>query len=273
MTNTLRKLAHGTRTFESRLTTAVEQAAKTMAGDGEMTPLEVVDLVCDDIARHVQPAGRGRYAFPFNKVTVTFAAPVVEKQAHFEGLCAGPPSLQERMLARLSSAGCDRLDLDVDIAFTDVPESTWARPHFHIALARVSPHSRAPRVPALTAAISVTHGEADTGTGTFTAFPVNLGRGTEVRDSRHQLLRLNHVAFLENGDAVNQSVSRRHAHIELDTRTARPRVVDDNSVHGTSVIRGGRGIAVPRGSRGLALRSGDELVLGEARIKVEFEDH
>ena len=42
-----------------------------------------------------------------------------------------------------------------------------------------------------------------------------------------------------------------------------------DSAQGTSVIRGGRGIAVPRGSRGLALKSDDEIVLGQARIKVQ----
>jgi hypothetical protein len=91
-----------------------------------------------------------------------------------------------------------------------------------------------------------------------------------VRDERRQLVRINHVAFLENGEDVNQSVSRRHARIELDERTRRPRVIDDNSAQGTAVIRGGRGIAVPRGSRGLTLQSNDEVAFGQARVRIRL---
>jgi hypothetical protein len=270
MTNTLRNLIHGTRSLERRLTTAVEQAAHTIAGEVEPTPLELVDQACDDIARHVQPAGRGRYAFPFNAVTITFLAPSAERQAHFDGICAGPPSIEERVMTRLTSAGCGALDLDVNVAFTAAPEATWTHPSFHIALARVAPAARTSREPSLHLTVEILHGVADQAAYTFTSLPVTIGRGAEVRDSRHQLLRVNHVAFTENGGDVNQSVSRRHARIEMDPQTDRPRLIDDNSAQGTSVIRGGRGIGVPRGSRGLALQPGDEIVLGHGRLRVTF---
>lgn len=268
MTNTFRQLIHGTRTLERRLTTAVEQAAHTIAGEAEATPLELVDQACDDIARHVQPSGRGRYAFPFNAVTITFLATSAERQAHFEGICEGPPSLEERVMTRLMSAGCAALDLDVNVAFTATPEAAWTHPAFHIGLARMAPAARTVREPTLNLTVEVVHGTASLAAYTFTSLPVTIGRGVEVRDSRHQLLRLNHVAFTENGGDVNQSVSRRHARIELDPQNGRPRVIDDNSAQGTGVIRHGRGIAVPRGSRGLGLRSGDELVLGQARVRI-----
>lgn len=272
MTNTLRRLMHGTRTLESRLTTAVEQAAHTIAGEAEATPLELVDQACDHIARHVQPSGRGRYAFPFNSVTITFVASSSERQAHFEGLCIGPPSIDERVMTRLTSAGCSKLDLDVNVAFTDAAAASWRQPHFNVALARLKPGARPARGPAIDVTVDVLQGAATASTYAFTALPITIGRGAEVRDSREQLLRINHVAFAENGNAVNHSVSRRHARIELDTRTGRPRLIDDNSAQGTSVVRAGRGLAVPRGSRGLGLQSGDEIVLGQARLRLTFGD-
>jgi hypothetical protein len=271
MTNTFRNLIHGTRTLERRLTTAVEQAAHTIAGETEATPLELVDQACDEIARHVQPSGRGRYAFPFNAVTITFLAPSAARQAHFEGLCAGPPSIEERVLARLTSAGCSTLDLDVNIEFVAMPEAAWTHAGFDVALARVAPAARTSREPSLQLTLEVVHGTATQPTYMFPSLPVMLGRGVEVRDSRHQLLRVNHVAFTENGSDVNKSVSRRHARIEMDPQTGRPRLIDDNSAQGTSVIRRGRGIAVPRGSRGLGLRSGDEIVVGQGRLRVSFD--
>ena len=104
----------------------------------------------------------------------------------------------------------------------------------------------------------------------FTTLPIAIGRGADVRDSRNQLLRINHVAFTEGDDDINRTVSRRHARIELDEATGRPRLIDDNSAQGTSIIRSGRGIAVPRGSRGLGLQTDDEIVLGQARVKIKI---
>ena len=76
-------------------------------GDRALRRLRVVDRAVDAIAGHVQPAGRGRYSFPFNRITVTFVAPTPEDQARFEAICDGPPSIEDRVQRRLASAGCD----------------------------------------------------------------------------------------------------------------------------------------------------------------------
>jgi hypothetical protein len=251
------------------LTEAFEQAAHTVVRPLAPQPLELISLACDDISRHVHPAGRGRYVFPFNSVTITFAAPTIEGQAPFHAICAGPPTLKERVLRRLAAARCHDADVDVSLQFADGPDPSWPKPEFHIALARVErvpapvPQAAAPRVDIL-----ITNGSADREAYSFDALPIAIGRGAEVRDGRRQLVRINHVAFLENGEDVNQSVSRRHARIELDEQTKRPRVIDDNSAQGTAIIRSGRGIAVPRGSRGLTLQSGDEVAFGQARLRI-----
>jgi hypothetical protein len=270
MNNKLQRVHTGARELESRLTDAFEQAAHTVARPVAAQPLELISLACDDIAGNVHPAGRGRYAFPFNRVTITFAAPTTEHQAPFHALCAGPPTLQERVTRRLAAARCHDADVDVSLQFADVAEPSWRRPEFHITLARVErvaalvPEA-APRIDIL-----ITNGTADRGAYTFDSLPIAIGRGAEVRDQRRQLVRINHVAFVENGEDVNQSVSRRHARIELDEQTKRPRVIDDNSAQGTTIIRGGRGIAVPRGSRGLTLQSDDEVALGQARLRIRI---
>jgi hypothetical protein len=280
MTKSLRKLMTASRGLESRLTKAFEHAAQTVAGSNVVSPpLESVELAVDDIAAHVQPAGRGRFSFPFNRVTITFAAPTPEDQARFDAICEGPPAIQERVLRRLVAAGCDSPDVDVHVEYTPAlpvqdsetgDASPASRPRtFSVAMARVDTDERARRGPAFSVDVLVLSGEADRAAYSFTAFPVAIGRGADVRDSRNQLLRINHVAFTESEHEVNRTVSRRHARIELDEATGRPRIIDDNSAQGTSVIRGGRGIAVPRGSRGLGLKSDDEIVLGQARIKVQ----
>lgn len=268
MNDKLQRVLTGARELESRMTEVFEQAAHTVARPVALQPLEIISLACDDIARSVHPAGRGRYAFPFNSVTITFPVPTSEHQARFNAICAGPPALQERVIRRLASARCHDADVEVNVQFTDVPDPAWPRPDFHITMARVErvaalvPEA-APRIDIL-----ITNGTADRGEYSFGTLPIAIGRGAEVRDGRRQLVRINHVAFVENGEDVNQSVSRRHARIELDEQTRRPRVIDDNSAQGTAIIRGGRGIAVPRGSRGLTLQSDDEVAFGQARLRI-----
>jgi hypothetical protein len=208
--------------------------------------------------------------FPFNDVTVTFAAPTTEAQARFDAIAAGPPSFDARLLRRLDAAGCGGAKLNVRLGFAPAPAEDWARPDYRIALARVDVVEPPVAEATLRVELVVTHGTADRGAYSFTALPIAIGRGLEVRDHRQLLLRMNHVAFMEGADDVTQSVSRRHARIELDRASGRPRLIDDNSAQGTSVIRGGRGIAVPRGTRGLVLLSGDEIVLGQARMRVRI---
>jgi hypothetical protein len=114
----------------------------------------------------------------------------------------------------------------------------------------------------------VTHGVATQQTYTFTSCPIAIGRGDEVRDNRQRLLRTNDLVFSEGGGEVNDTVSRRHARIEHDDASGAFRVYDDGSAQGTSIVRKGRGFPVPRGTRGTRLHTGDEIVLGHARVRV-----
>ena len=270
MTKKLHRLLSGTRALEARLAAIFEKAAAPGGAPELPLPLEIIDRAADEVARHVQFAGRGRYTFPFNDVAITFAAPTLETRTALEALSAGPPSVRERILKRLSSAGCEAADVDVHVAFAASPGVHWARPDFHVVLSRLDDAERAPRDPGVRLELTITHGTADRGAYLFTSTPIAIGRGLEVRDSRQVLLRINHVAFTEGTDEINQSVSRRHARIERDPATKRLRLIDDNSAQGTSIIRAGRGLSVPRGSRGLALQSEDELVVGQARLRIRI---
>jgi pSer/pThr/pTyr-binding forkhead associated (FHA) protein len=114
--------------------------------------------------------------------------------------------------------------------------------------------------------LTVLIGTAEQTTYSLAAERIDLGRSVEVRDRHHRLIRTNHIAFIENGGDVNQSVSRRHAHIAYDAPSGHYRLHDDGSAHGTSIVRNGR--TVPGGTHGVRLRNGDEIVLGEARLRI-----
>jgi hypothetical protein len=259
----------GTRALESRLAAAIDKGAREFANVMPTQALELIELVVDDIASRVQPAGRGRYVFPFNRIGVTFVAPTTEDRARLCAVAEASTSFEVRVLRRLAAAGChvDAGTIDIRIDFADARDPDWPAP-YGLSLARVekpAPATPPPAEPDLWLDVLVTHGSASSGAYSFDRFPITIGRGEDVRDRRQQLIRLNHVAFIDA-----PTVSRRHARIELDATTGRPRIVDENSAQGTSVLRGGRGIAVPRGSRGLALQDADEIVFGEARIKIHL---
>jgi hypothetical protein len=147
------------------------------------------------------------------------------------------------------------------------PAPAHAPAHAHAPAPAHAPahaHAHAPASIELT----VISGAADRRRFSFTTDRIDIGRGTDVIDSRQQLLRRNQVAFVEDGSDINQTVSRRHAHILYRGASREYRVYDDNSSRGTHIIRKGTTIPVPPGARGVALRSDDELVLGQARLRV-----
>jgi pSer/pThr/pTyr-binding forkhead associated (FHA) protein len=95
----------------------------------------------------------------------------------------------------------------------------------------------------------------------------NIGRIAELTDAEQRVVRRNDVVF-EEGDAANETVSRRHAHIRLEA--GEYRLCDDESEFGTRVFRDGRAIEVPAGNRrGERLRPGDEIYLGRACLRFE----
>jgi hypothetical protein len=181
----------------------------------------------------------------------------------------GPPSLQERIGATLRDAGCDVAGLQVKVVYVAQADPAWTRPEFHVDFSRGVVHGPPPPAPAPAHEITltITNGAASKRGYTLALDRVNLGRCAEVRDKGNRLLRTNHVAFTDAAGAINETVSRNHAHI-ICAPAGECRLFDDRSAHGTSIVRNGKTIVVPPGSRGVRLLSGDEIVLGEARLRV-----
>jgi pSer/pThr/pTyr-binding forkhead associated (FHA) protein len=261
------------RALESRIARALSRAAEDTVGPGERDPLEIAHAIADAIEREVQPAGRGRRIFPFNVVAVSVLAPSADVRARVEALFSARPSLRDRVLDRLRSAGCEVGDLHLDVVLADRAGPNWNDPQFHVVFDRIAataPASAPKDSKPARVEVTVLHGAADRRNYSFSTPRIDFGRGTEVRDSRHRLLRANHVAFIEGADGINQTVSRQHAHIAVDPSSGDVRLLDDHSAHGTGIVRAGRTIAVPPGPRGVRLRTGDEIVLGNARVRIRI---
>jgi predicted component of type VI protein secretion system len=78
--------------------------------------------------------------------------------------------------------------------------------------------------------------------------------------------RRNDIAF----DDSESTVSREHAHIEFEG--GKFRLFHDSGERPTRLFREGRAVPVPPIGRGAQLRSGDEIHLGEARLRFDVSE-
>jgi hypothetical protein len=269
--------------LEAGVSRAVERAAREWSQSGAREPLEIAQAIVDAVGERLEPAARGRYVFPFNRIHVTIAASR-EARARFQAVLESEPTLDERIVARLREAGCNPASVQSVVTYAARPAPDWEAPEFHIEFTRGAAEPRAVRlqadseVPAAAPApvpapesnrelqITIVSGTAEASSYAFTLPRVNLGRCAEVRDSLSRLVRTNHVAFADL--VANQSVSRQHAHIDYVESARQYRIRDDRSAQGTHIVRNGRTLPVPAASRGVRLESGDEIVMGEARARI-----
>jgi hypothetical protein len=259
--------------FESTLARTFDRAAQQWSQSGPRGPLEVLHAILEAVDERVEPAGRGRRVFPFNRIRVTVLAPTRDARARLASVLDGGPTLHERIATRLRAARCDTTGLSVRLVYVAQPEDGWTTPECHIDFGQGAPAEPAaaetvPQIPEIK--LTIAHGAGDKPSYTLTLDRINLGRCEEVRDSRNQLIRTNHVVFKDGDGTVNDTVSRRHAHIDYHDATGDFRISDDRSAHGTSIVRNGTTIPVHVSSRGVRLQTGDEIVLGEARLRVKL---
>jgi len=260
------------RRLESRIAGTLDRAAQGLVRPAAREPLEIVHAILDAVEQEVQPTGRGTRVFPFNRIEVSLLAPSPEARGRLEAVFNGAAPLQARIDERLRAAGCRAPDVLLAIQYVEHSGESWRTPEFDLAFARIAEEpvetkvrdAKPPRVE-----LVVLRGVAERRNYSIVAARIDVGRCAEVRDSRNRLIRTNHVVFTE-GTGANQTVSRQHAHIACDSGTGHVRLHDDGSEHGTGIVREGRTVPVPRGSRGVRLRSGDEIVLGEARMRIRL---
>src|SRR5207253_7232476 len=115
MTRKLKSLFSSPRNLEARLTSAFEGRASSAAAGQPMPAFELIERAAEEVARHAHPAGRSRVTFPYNTITVTFAAPTAEDRARLDAIVEGPPTFEQRIARRLRSADCGLVDGAIDV--------------------------------------------------------------------------------------------------------------------------------------------------------------
>lgn len=265
------------RQFERRLSRTVDVAVGELAGQSPTAPIEIVHGVLERAEAEIQDLGRGRRLFPYNIVRLQLVTAPGDKgaRARLTAVVDGPPSLSERLADRLKTSGCSIGRIETKVAYVRRRGTSWTHPDFHVEFDRTDGPAASlsmPEARGLVARlkIAVMKGVAAQRSYVFTGGRIDIGRRADVVDQRQRLIRTNHIAFAEDGPDENHTVSRRHAHIAF-VEPDGYRLWDDRSVHGTLIVRNGRAIRVPAGSRGMKLESEDEIVLGQARLRVTVE--
>jgi hypothetical protein len=241
---------------------------------GSREAIELYRDALEQIASRATAGKRGDRMFPFNLITIQLAAENAERKTVLEALFdAGP--LGDDIRATLKEEGVTPPgDLTVYVRYPE--EATAEMRVICERTENITADTVAAPAPASVAApVAMTAARIVTTTGISSALQfdlnrprVNLGRESEVVDSLGRTIRRNDLFFVENAHEADASVSRSHAHIRFEAGDWR--IYDDGSSIGTGIVREGRLIAVPaHASRGVALRAGDEIYLGQVRLRFE----
>ena len=238
---------------------------------------EAIELYRDameQVSQRAQVGRKGERIFPFNVITVELHADTPERRAMLEALFDAE-QLKEDIRATLHE---ERVQLPGDLE---------VRLHYNaeaVVEMRVLCEKQADPAPAAAieavpnapkpARLIAVNGAASEPEYVPSSSRVNLGRDPDVTDNMGRLIRRNELHFPEALHEANGSVSRSHAHLAADPDSGDWRIFDDGSSLGTSLFRDGHRVEIPaHGPRGVLLRNGDEIYIGQVRLRFETTCH
>lgn len=236
--------------------------------EADATPLEICQAALDEIERKLQPIGRGRRVFPYTRVVVRVGQTTNDRVA-LEAAFAGFDGRLRERLAELRCQPPSALEAKVVILKkipADWPSSRLFLIHYQTPQEIAASAQNA--ADTLPVHITILKGAAARKAYNFTDQVISIGRTADPTDETGRVRR-NRIAFLDTADGVTETVGRAHAHIRFDARSREYRVFDDGSSNGTAIVRNGSTIPVlPRDPRGVRVRSGDEIQIGRALIRI-----
>ena len=256
--------------FERLVDDRLRKLFRGSAPQGDKRELiEVHRAILDEVAAHVETLPRGRRVFSFPRLTVQVLLPDLTRRRSYEVALLEADALARDIGGRLTDENVEvpeKFRVEVELV-EELPADVAAR-GFDISYQSAQARQQSAATPAVW--MKILAGKADRDEYSFRKARINLGRLADVVDFQQRLIRRNDVAFIETPEPPNPTVSRTHAHIELDRGTGQFRLFDDRSAQGTTVLRDGGIINVPKGpSKGVPLQPGDEIVLGHARLSFD----
>jgi hypothetical protein len=239
-------------------------------GPGAREAIELYRDALDQIGARATVGKRGDRVFPFDTIRLELMARDAERKTLLEALFEPGQMVDDIRATLLSERVTAPANLTVAVHYP--PD---AAVEMRVVCEKTAPEPDAPAVaPPQIALVPVLLRTVE-GTASDTMFVadrpcINIGRERDVVDTQGRAVRRNDLYFPEGADETNASVSRSHAHIRFDGTSGEWRIYDDGSSLGTSIFRNGRRVDVPaHAPRGAKLLPGDEIYLGQARIRLE----
>jgi FHA domain len=234
---------------------------------GAKEVLEIRREILEEVRDKIRPVGQGKMLFRYDSLAIRIGAQNGDDQELRQAALSESGDLERDVAALLTEARCPippGFSVTIDVV-EDVELAAAARP-FHIDYASRKGAPKPPTSARPTIKLTVVRGEAEATEYVISVERVNIGRLKEVVGEKDGLRRRNDIAF----EDTETTVSREHAYIRYDTASGKFRLYDSGSQRGTSIFREGRRLEVPRGpTRGVQLQSGDEIHLGDARLRFD----
>src|SRR5262249_36057977 len=159
-----------------------------------------------------EPVSGSRRIFPFNRLVIELPAETDERRAVLEEAFGDRRELRKDILQRLADAGCEPPEaLEINLRLS--PPDPAIKP---FALHYLKSERSLPKI-----RTTAVRGATSLPVMLFRQPNVRLGRCEEVEDAGGRLVQRNDVTFLDNNDPINNTVSRRHAHIAFDADAGR----------------------------------------------------
>jgi hypothetical protein len=258
------------RLVANAVTNAIRRTVEPALED-DAKPLDIRHAIIEDIERQVQPAGKGRRVLPARGLGVAILTRSPEDHVALTAVLA---DLQGDITARLREIRCDiPARFRVDVTYIQHRPDSWLPGRrfmvtFSEPLGAGSPGEESASIPELT--LTIIRGHASQDSYSFAASVVRVGRSEAPVDDRGRVRR-NHVAFGDDADRHNATVTRGHCEIRFLAEFGEYRLFDEGSANGTRIVRRGEALEVPpRDPVGSAIASGDELQFGTAAVRVHI---
>ena len=246
------------------------------ADEHDLEPLVLRTRLLDTVEQALKRF-RSTRPLPFNRITVYVLAPSSNDRLTYEAAINDlDPPFDQATRHRLHDAG---FDLPADLTIKTKIHAK-APKQLEAAFEEAGPVYVALKQHAAraSATITVVKGKAERATYALrsTDASFNIGRLREVVEDHYgHLVRRNDIAFLDHTAAkvrgenrdINETVSRRHARIEFDARSASFVLINEQGV--TSVSRAGYPRPVRVTHQAVPLQDGDLIYLGRACLKFE----
>jgi hypothetical protein len=237
------------------------------AEPGSSEAIELYRDALDQIAARATVGVRGDRVFPFDRIRVELEAAGPERRSVLEALFV-PEQMASDIRATLVEAG---VTAPAALAvIVEYPESPAVELRVICEKSSAAPLQAPAALPLAPMRLVTLTGVSSAPDFLMDRVHISIGRVNEVLDSLGRAVRRNDLYFPESDAEANASVSRAHAHIRFEPSAGEWRIYDDGSSLGTSIFREGRRIDVPaHAGRGALLRAGDEIYIGQVRLRFE----